>query len=109
MHCAPGAACPLAAPARSIDPSPGVARCRELCCVPWTRGHPGAAAAAFLTVSPPPAAGIAKPYVLGAARDGGQVVQTDGINVQGVWEKGAGLVDFERLSTNCPRSGGLGF
>jgi hypothetical protein len=47
--------------------------------------------------------------VLGAARDGGQVVQTDGINVQGVWEKGAGLVDFERLSTNCPRSGGLGF
>ena len=30
-------------------------------------------------------------------------------HVQGIWEKGAGLVDFERLSTNCPRSAGLGF
>lgn len=45
---------------------------------------------------------IAKCYVLDAsARGGEQVVQTDGINIQGIWAC-SDIVDVKRLTTNSP-------
>lgn len=46
--------------------------------------------------------GISKCYVLDASKNGGvQVVQTDGINIHGLWES-ADLIDVDRLMTNSP-------
>jgi len=47
--------------------------------------------------------GIAKCYVLDASKNGtgNQVVQTDGINIHGLWES-ADLIDVEKLTTNSP-------
>lgn len=47
---------------------------------------------------------IAKCYVLDASKGGGggaQVVQTDGINIHGLWES-ADLIDVDKLTTNNP-------
>jgi len=47
--------------------------------------------------------GITKCYVLDASKNGtgNQVVQTDGINIHGLWES-ADLIDVEKLTTNSP-------
>ncbi|KAL4526208.1 hypothetical protein Ndes2437B_g07463 [Nannochloris sp. 'desiccata'] len=47
--------------------------------------------------------GITKCYVLDASKNstGIQVVQTDGINIHGLWES-ADLIDVEKLTTNSP-------
>lgn len=45
--------------------------------------------------------GISKCYVLDASKGGGQVVQTDGINIAGLWEHGD-LVDVDKITTNSP-------
>jgi DNA-directed RNA polymerase I subunit RPA1 len=45
---------------------------------------------------------ISKCYVLDAANRGGQhVIQTDGINIQGIWSH-SDLIDVDRLTTNSP-------
>ena len=45
--------------------------------------------------------GISKCYVLDAAARGEHVVQTDGINIEGIWEH-RDILDVDRLSTNSP-------
>ncbi|KAI3425875.1 hypothetical protein D9Q98_007848 [Chlorella vulgaris] len=45
--------------------------------------------------------GVSKSYTLEAAADGRQVLQTDGINVRGVWAC-QDLIDCARLSCNSP-------
>lgn len=45
--------------------------------------------------------GITKCYVLDAASRGEHVLQTDGINIEGVWSH-ADLIDVSRISTNSP-------
>jgi DNA-directed RNA polymerase I subunit RPA1 len=45
--------------------------------------------------------GISKCYILDASSRGEHVVQTDGINIEGVWSH-SDLVDVSRLSTNSP-------
>ena len=49
----------------------------------------------------PPAPGVSKSYTLEAGAGGQQTLQTDGINVRGVWPS-QDLVDVHRLSTNSP-------
>jgi DNA-directed RNA polymerase I subunit RPA1 len=45
---------------------------------------------------------ISKCYVLDAANRGGEhVIQTDGINIQGIWSH-SDLIDVDKLTTNSP-------
>lgn len=45
--------------------------------------------------------GISKSYILDASTRGENIVQTDGINIEGIWCH-SDLVDVSRLSTNSP-------